>query len=312
MAGFALCILAISVFLSLFAENSWVTDLFTHFQFQYVAGGIILGIWFGALKKWPPMFLALFLCLFSSYKIYASFEFVSQNSATNAAFKIMHYNRKYEITDHKNLVRFLSEEKPDVVVLQEATKSHSDAAKILIKTYPYQIHEPRVNAFGMVVLSKYPFKEYRVKNFERIALDNIQMRFVFEPQEGHEVVVYALHPPPPTSAALRNQRNMELDLTTKDIKRDTEENIIMLGDWNITPFSPVFKSVLDAAELKQQHTEFPAFPTWPSPFSIPFLQIPIDHILHKGRLQLLEKKRGPAMGSDHYPVIATFAISAHD
>ncbi len=37
-------------------------------------------------------------------------------------------------------------------------------------------------------------------------------------------------------------------------------------------------------------------------------QIPIDHILHKGDLKLVDKHRGSAMGSDHYPLIAIFVL----
>ena len=83
----------------------------------------------------------------------------------------------------------------------------------------------------------------------------------------------------------------------------------MAGDWNITPYSPYFDELKKRSGLKYEITTiFPAH-TWPSPFILPLFQIPIDHILYKGDLQLISKERGPAMGSDHYPLIATFGFS---
>ena len=36
--------------------------------------------------------------------------------------------------------------------------------------------------------------------------------------------------------------------------------------------------------------------------------IPIDHCLHSPGIQIVRKEIGPAVGSDHYPVVVEFAL----
>ena len=314
MASSALGLLAISVFTSLFAAHHWFADLFSHFYIQYMVGGFLLAAWFGIFKQWRQMAMASFICVFSVFIL--ATNFIIPPSHSNAAIKnagktftVLHYNRNYGLKEHSALATYLRDKKPDIAVLQEATQSHVEMVEGLRDIYPHQIHEPRQNAFGMIVMSQHPFLEKRVQHFERIALDNFQIRFKVQPDELEAITVYAIHPPPPTSRLLNRQRNMELAITSKNIAQDKEsKNIIMLGDWNITPFSPPFYDVLETTGLKHEHTSFPPFVTWPSQFALSIFQIPIDHILHKGDLDLISKTRGPALGSDHYPVLAKYTF----
>jgi endonuclease/exonuclease/phosphatase (EEP) superfamily protein YafD len=193
------------------------------------------------------------------------------------------------------------------VIFQEAQDGLMKDIETIRDIYPYGINEPRTNAFGTIVLSKFPVKDARTLQTEKFAFDNIIINFVFE-MKGQDISVYTLHPPPPTSNLLLKQRTNDLALASDFIEQDKNENIIMTGDWNLSPYSPYFADVLQSTGIKYQYTSLLPFTTWPSQFQLPFLQIPIDHILSKGNLQLTDKHRGPAMGSDHYPIVASFKV----
>lgn len=316
LAGIALGVLAISILLGLAAHihHHWVPELFTNFQIQYAVGGLILSLFFLALKDLKLGLVSSLLCAVSLFQIYDSYDFVKGASYTEEGntFKVIQYNRKYRIENQEELLAFIKDEKPNVAFIQEATASHSEALKSILDEYPYQIHEPRERAFGMVVISNLPLISHSVKNLERIAINNIRIKIEVQPDGLDPISIYGVHPPPPMSKNANLQRNSDLLTTENDVIADKNENIILLGDWNMAPFSPHFKSLIRNTDLKNQFTSPLMFPTWPSMFVLPVFQIPIDHILHKGQLQLIEKRRAHAFGSDHYPIVASYSVSATD
>lgn len=197
------------------------------------------------------------------------------------------------------MINWLRDQPFDVVVLQEATYTLSEQVKALQDEYPYQLHEPRHHAFGMIVLSRHQF----------IAAEKIDVggtfafKFSIEKYQGTPVTIYALHAMVPFNM----MRDLQLKSTAHHIADDNASRIIFMGDWNITPFSPKFDEILRISKLQHRDTSLYPVTTWPSFFALPILQIPIDQILFSPALKLVNKERGPVMGSDHYPLIATFA-----
>ena len=312
IANFPLGIMAISILLAAISQfyAHWIFDLFAHFQIQYAIGAALLGSLFASFKCWKRLGITSAFLVFTVFQIYSSFDFTASTASTDT-FKIIQYNRYVSLQEHDELIEFLKKETPDVAIIQEAAQSHSSAINSLLDQYPYQIHEPRTNAFGMVIISKHPFKKQKVKVFEQTVFENFQIKIELN-VHGNDLSIYAIHPPPPMNKELYTQRNTEISSTSEDVRHDPNDNIIMLGDWNISPFSKHFKDLTRHSKLKNQFTAPYTFPTWPSGFSLPILQIPIDHILHKGNLELVEKRRGPSLGSDHYPVVATYNFSAQN
>ena len=78
--------------------------------------------------------------------------------------------------------------------------------------------------------------------------------------------------------------------------------MIVAGDFNTTPWSPYFRDLVAAAGLRNAAEGHGYVGTWPAWFW-PAL-IPIDHVLLKGPLVATSVRRGPAIGSDHFPIIA--------
>ena len=84
--------------------------------------------------------------------------------------------------------------------------------------------------------------------------------------------------------------------------------VLVMGDFNATPFSPIFAEFLKATHLKNSLDGFGWQPSWPSLIS--FLGIPIDHVFVSSELIVKQRFIGPSISSDHLPVIAKLAFAA--
>ena len=83
----------------------------------------------------------------------------------------------------------------------------------------------------------------------------------------------------------------------------------MIGDFNLTPFSPYFRAFADASGLRPVRAGFWPKSTWPGMLASAWLGIPIDHAFIADDLKVVSHEIGPHLGSDHLPVLIT--VAAH-
>jgi len=300
-------LLCIAYAFSFGASTFWFSDILRHFIFQYCIGATILGGFFICIRKRYAALIMLVILLCTAYEIYSVTPKSPPPPASDETIKVALYNKLYFAQNQKHLMNWITEENPDIVIIQEADP---DALNTLKQNadYPYILERILPNPFGFILLSKYPISNPTIGETERHVINNIYGHAHIAINEKTVTSVYAVHPVPPVSYEHTTQRNRDLDIISELIQNDPNKNIIVAGDFNITPYSPQFKKLLKKTNLLNQYTSMLPVPSWPSPFFDYIFQIPIDHILHKGDLHLIEKRRGPSMGSDHYPLIATFAI----
>jgi endonuclease/exonuclease/phosphatase (EEP) superfamily protein YafD len=75
---------------------------------------------------------------------------------------------------------------------------------------------------------------------------------------------------------------------------------------HFTPFSPIFRQILAVSGLRDSGVDFGWQPFWPT--YVPFLWIPIDHVLLSPEAQVHNRATGSFIGSGHYPVFAELSI----
>ncbi len=81
---------------------------------------------------------------------------------------------------------------------------------------------------------------------------------------------------------------------------------LVLGDFNITSWSPHFQETLRLGRLKDSRQGFGLQPTWP--VDKPWFLVPIDHVLVTDGIAVHRCWRGPYIGSDHYPILMEFSL----
>jgi endonuclease/exonuclease/phosphatase (EEP) superfamily protein YafD len=115
------------------------------------------------------------------------------------------------------------------------------------------------------------------------------------------------HAVPPASA--ENTRLGDEHLShIPEIVRAAKSPVLLLGDLNATPWCSTFQQLVRESGLRDSSRGRGVQPTWPS--FMPLLWIPIDHCLYGPGIKVTNKRVGPKIGSDHYPVVVDFGLSS--
>lgn len=302
-------ILITSVTLSFLARLHWLADFFSHFLIQYLIGAVILGLYYTITRN-SRMIIPMCVILALGAIEINLMQTDNHKTKSDWSVSVMQYNRLIYQTEHDDLSQFLRDYKPDIVVLQEAGFGYDKLGSDVKDIYPYQVSHTRTHAFGMMILSHYPIQKQNITPLEGEIVNNFVIRLEIKTEIlDQPLVLYALHALPPVGNATWNNRNAELQKTAQLIKNDTYDYVVMMGDWNITPYSPFFKDLLKTSGLQYQNASLYPPMTWPSTFRLPIFQVPIDHVLTTPALATSYKKPGPPMGSDHYPLLATLKLA---
>jgi endonuclease/exonuclease/phosphatase (EEP) superfamily protein YafD len=115
--------------------------------------------------------------------------------------------------------------------------------------------------------------------------------------------VHASWPVVPRSGARRNQQLM---LLARHAQRVTTMPLLVVGDLNVSPFSPWFARLLADGGLRSATEGFGWQPTWP--VFLPPAGIQIDHALVNAAVTVRAFRRGPFIGSDHWPIVVDLVL----
>lgn len=299
--------------LALFAAHHWAFDLFSNFKIQYFAGCLIILPACLAFKKYYQAGLMAFLALglFVEINIVYTKPWQMRPPAAEANFKIAQYNKFFFNRNYDDIGAWLRDPSSnfDMVIVNESLPNTIEPLKAFADILPYQFPENPEQRFGDIsVLSKYPIEvtPLIMPLYGRVHTGS---KIVVQKPGLQRVAVYAYHAQVPLGGKASTRRAGEMRMMAEFASQSSLPNTIMVGDWNLTPWSPLFKDVVKTSGLNYQN--YGLFPraTWPSFALLPFLKIPIDHVLFSDSLTLTDIRRGPALGSDHHSLIADFRVS---
>jgi endonuclease/exonuclease/phosphatase (EEP) superfamily protein YafD len=207
-------------------------------------------------------------------------------------------NREYEA-----IAGLIRRERPDVIGFVEVlphlvaglekTEVHRD--------YPHRYYHP-VGVQGLALW----FRE-RPSSVEEPAIFAAKGNPVYRATVrlgGRDVRLWLAHPPNPIGDG-RERANPDLEALGRAVGKERGSRILV-GDMNRTEGSPYFADFLRDSGLRDSRLGFGPQPSWPawSPY-----RIPIDHGFVSKDLAVFGRRLGPAIGSDHLPLIldVTFA-----
>ena len=82
-----------------------------------------------------------------------------------------------------------------------------------------------------------------------------------------------------------------------------------MGDFNATPWSFPFRRLLSSTDLSNSARGYGLDLSYPANGNL-LVRVPIDHLLFSGGLAVVDRRLGPAMGSDHFPLTVDLALVA--
>jgi endonuclease/exonuclease/phosphatase (EEP) superfamily protein YafD len=300
-ASFLACVATVLGFLGQWA---WFCELFSHFRVQYLVGLLVLSLLLLVGKHKKVAVLCFVVAMINLFCVLQLFLFRPNVSTWEYPFKnhrAMLINVHSEMGDPELVMDVIREQKPELLVLEEVTESWMQALSGLTNSLPYCVSSPREDNFGIALFSKYPLIG---KNILFLGEAGVPSILASLKMDGSIVDMLATHPLPPAGAAYTAFRNEQLDRVAECVK--DRSPLLLLGDLNMTPWSPSFHRFIEQSGLQDSAKGYGIQPSWPAHFLL--LGIPIDHCLHSRDIHITRRRTGSRVGSDHLPLIVDFTV----
>ena len=275
-------------------------DIFSHLGFQILIGGILLFFILLFLKRFWASVICIFVCIVFTADILSSCNHckavLKDRSQIRNKLRLISFNISYEnpVENFENIREMILSEKPDIVQFQEFSPQMQDKIKTLKSIFPYstELNKPK-GPYDSLILSKYPLTNTKVDD-NHVVTTNL----ILNEAEISIVGIHLL-----TGGTKKNFNNALQQISyLKTIVSNTNKNLILLGDLNMTSTSKRFAKFLKETNLYTYTSYKNITSTWPT-FMPNFIGIQIDHILFSNNFKMVDKKVSNSFGSVHRPLI---------
>ena len=300
-------LLVATVFAAL-ASHHWFAELFSHFAPHYSVFALLCLLGLALLRAWRWAAVACALVLWNGYPVArALMNSEAPAAATSRQFTVFHFNVGLHHEQPGRITSYLQRRSKhiDVVVLLEVSSNFEPALDELKELYPYQIKHLEDSPFGIALASKHPI-DFGAVAFEPSRLFPHIEATINLPGRGTPLALVAMHAPPPISGEMAEGRNNKFDYIARKAIAQPQATPIVVGDFNLTPWSPYFQKFITDSGLRDTRTHRRFDHTWPVTFDNANIGLAIDHSFAHPSLRLVKRTIGPDLGSDHLPVTVTF------
>lgn len=317
MAYFLLLGIIVTTLLSLTSYMGWIRglEMLSHFRAQYLAISLLL---FGLLllTRQKNFIIASLFCvsLILAEIIPWYIPQAWAGSESRGGIRVFLSNVNSKNTSYSKVISLVKEENPDVAVFDEVNKAWRKQLNSLKEILPYSTDwlDPFRPEIGITVYSKLPLKNVALDYFGTKTEPGILANFTINRQV---VSLIAAHPLPPFKPNYFQSRNKQLEEIGEYV-RQLKTPVLIVGDLNITMWSPYYKKFISQTGLNNARQGFGILPSWPAESSVsrvpsiiaPLMLIPIDQVLISPEIKVSKMKIGRNVGSDHLPVIADLVM----
>ncbi|MFT5127248.1 MAG: endonuclease/exonuclease/phosphatase (EEP) superfamily protein YafD [Rhodothermales bacterium] len=304
VVGAATCLAGLAAVLACFGRFSWIPDVAGSFRSQYlIVSAMGVGLYIHRRAKIPSC-LAIAIMLINGAVIlprYAGRVLPCEGTQ----IRLLSANVYSANTDHASLLSLIEIEDPDLILLMEVNQRWIQALEPLRQKYPHHIERPRADNFGIAFYARVPLEQLDIVRLGDADVPTVQARLT---HEGGAWNLIATHPVPPTGKQYWDWRNQQLAeiATLSQSLQAAGEQVVVLGDLNAPPWSYYFRRLLSDAELRDASNGYGVGITWPANSWL--FGIPIDHCLVSSDTRVCDRRNGPAIGSDHYPIVVDLAL----
>jgi endonuclease/exonuclease/phosphatase (EEP) superfamily protein YafD len=288
---------AFATLLALLAPLGWPFELFSHFRSQYLAAALLLAVLLAWRRRAVPAALALAVAGWHALPGVSASGVVDAFDCAGPVFTVATVNVQFSNTHRAAFRAWLETQPADFLVIQEVTPHW--AAELGAQTeYPHQHVLAREDPYGLAVLSRWPLESVTLVD---LAGDGLPSVAGVVDIGGQRIRFLGLHTHWPITPALAAARDEALQGAAQ-LASASDLPVVLLGDLNVTPHSPAFDRLLEQAGLRDVMRGRGWRPTWFA--SVWPLALRIDHVLVSSGFCVEHAAVGPALGSDHRPVLA--------
>ncbi|HEX3364956.1 endonuclease/exonuclease/phosphatase family protein [Phenylobacterium sp.] len=284
-------------------------DLLSHFALIWLAAGVLAfilswvspSVWRGSLIR----VAALVAILAAGGLILPDFTRQRSPRAEASAphqVKLIEFNQWGENSDPDRVVAWIAAQHPDLVIVVEPTPALEPKMRQVTGLETVSLDGSLIATRHPVVKIRHAWDTHELPG--RIFFMNWPEVYGFD---GKPFTLMGVHIGWPIPARRARAETLHLTLTLDTIDRPST---ILAGDFNSTQWSYLRRQAEEAIGLERRDR---ALPSWPARLPMlhgrdfPFPFLPIDHIYAGSLWRTVKVERGPKLGSDHYPLIATLA-----
>ncbi|MCK8490460.1 endonuclease/exonuclease/phosphatase family protein [Spirosoma sp. RP8] len=295
-------------------------ELFSHFavQYQWLSYGF-LGLWaiYGLVyRKMATLFLPglsvalLVSTIYINQTPWVVGDYDTPIQAPTGDVRLFHANVLYAREEYVTTVAMLRQYRSDLFVLQEMTPATIRLVTDKVKNeFPYWFACYSKGGVWTLVGSRTRFQvDQALARRLRIISLTTQVR-------GRKVTLLTVHPRTPLVPTWFRERNKQLAYAARKARTNATPTVL-IGDFNISIFSPIYKDIFRPADASSNRTtsngqltaarRVKTQPTWPSFF--PLIKIPIDHAFVNNGFTPLLFRTIDQSGSDHRAVVVDLKI----
>ena len=295
-------LLLLATALSFAGRWFWLFELASHGRMQLLLGAAVVLLVFLLLRRWRGVVVTALLCVANglpALPLFTARPPANAAAGTGQPLRLLVANVLTRNRQHDRLLQLVREQRPDLVLLQETDSIWLTAMTAgLGADYPHQVVHPRGDNFGIAAFSRLPLARGEVLHLGSAELPTVALRVTHDNAPLDILLTHTLPPVGRNSARLRDEQALAVAAECRRLG----ERVVMVGDFNVTPWSPMFADVLRDSGLADSCQGFGWQPTWPTRLPAMF-RIPIDHCLHGAAVAVVDRRVGPDIGSDHLPLL---------
>lgn len=295
---FAFLALSVAVKTALSFSRNWLFSLASHFRPHLAAFSllVLLVVLLSGLPGWAKLISFLLsggALVANALAIWRALPRAPMTAAEEGpSLKIAFANLLKSNSDRASVVAWVVSEKPDLFIAAEVERDWPESLEVLRTEMP---HGPKQTFGDLMIFSRHPLAEVRhpVTRYGHAIVAELDTA-------AGRLAIVGLHASVPRNERYTTGRDAMIE-TVGHIAWRQEKGIVVVGDFNATPWSAPLRRLLSGGKLSYGPGAFRGtFPAWLPDWA----GIPIDLVLAGGGWRVAALSHGPRIGSDHWPVVA--------
>lgn len=294
---------------------AWPLELFANFRPQLAALAVVL-LLFALLLRHGPLIVVIAVLLAANVlplwpHLMSYVRAPAAVEANGRTIRLLSLNMHMGSTDDATFQTLVAAEQPDVILLTEAPSDLDRRMAPLAEMYPHRVPMRDKLMHEVALYSRWPIVGIETNRSAHPALPVAAIDLC--PPNGERgacLRIVTLHAMAPfgSGAAIRDrQLNIAARLATAQ-----PGPAVIIGDLNLTPWSPTFARLADASRLRDSSPLRGLQPTW-RPAGLPaglapLFALSIDQALVSADIAARANRVGPDVGSDHRPIIVDLQL----
>jgi len=294
---------AVAGLLTSLADWSWIAELLANLRMQLIFAGVAMVVLAAMTKRWKLLAIQ-FVLLGLHFNWIAMSPDRATSSAGPSSLTVTSVNVYINNQHYDMIADVLQRTDSDVIMVTELGPALCEYLRnTLADSHLHVADESYPGPFGVAIFSKYPLSDVDLIGTATTGttlLATVQT-------DHHRYRVAAVHPYSPMTPNHLRLRDQHLDTLSREVRTVHQQQpdvpFIVMGDFNLTPWSPGFRTFQQSTGLRHVTDGWGMQPTWYARGRSWFpLGLVLDHCLVSPQLNRVKRQLGPTVVSDHLPL----------